>query len=338
MKNLEKNIYGLTAVSGMILGVLGKNKALKVTGFSLAAIGGGLLFRKIYKEERKKTDEECQKVEKVAEKTGVEIEEVLEPDLLAREGDEEVVFGEIILRSLYKNDKIEKEYLNPDPSEDFTKILHISQNVEKNRIKVGIFLPYRTKYGLSARDVREYFDDLFKEFIDKHQLSMPRDEKTGYPFSTQTGYVVGRDPDDGELYHTQISYIEKDGEKEKFDAYRRRVESVINKWNDKDKETREKYKYVNEFETVRFEQYLELEFPVFPEIATDKEGKRKRGLDLVLATELIVDFLMNVTHEIPCRNTGKEVDFEFDQIMFHPEDDYSIYLYMEDGKVVTNAL
>ena len=55
MKKISKNqILGLATLSGGLLGILSKAKALKIVGFGVAGISAGILLKEMFKEEKQK--------------------------------------------------------------------------------------------------------------------------------------------------------------------------------------------------------------------------------------------------------------------------------------------
>ena len=315
MKKISKNqILGLATLSGGLLGILSKTKALKIVGFGVAGISAGVLLKDMFKEEKKKVELQCQETEKIIEDSGLDLTKVDETDLMASEGEEELVFGKILLREAYRSCVFSDDMLEYDSS-DFLGTLHVMQNVEKNRIIISIPLPRRSKKGLCPQDVREHFSDIYEEFIEEHNLDMQ-------VFLNQIGVHVGLG-DDGYTYYQEL---ERD-EDEKFQEYLERITRVIDAWENGDKAFHAKYKHHNDTETIRFEQYLNLEFPVFPKTSN------KKGLDLITAMSLLNVLTENMS--IYANNTGREHSFMFNHIAFHPTDDYGTILQIKDKELVT---
>ena len=322
MKN--KKILGISAlVLGGTLGILGKTRSLKASGFVAAGIGGVCLFREIFKEEKQKVEVQAEATERELDKTGLNVEVVDDFDLF-----EQDFYAKKVLQEIYKSAVFPDEMLVYNSSV-FNQTLHVMQHPEKPRVIISIPLPNRSRKGLTPRDVKEYFNNFFREFIDREKISMP-------PYTNHIGVHVG--VDDGYYYFTEIERMStppvNDGDEgwtEPHKDYINRIESIITAWESGDEKRMEPYKRVNETDTIRFEQYLNIELPLF-----SKEQSDKKGVDLLLITKLLNELVS--THQVYCKNLNKDLDFEFKRILFHPENDYGVfYLIDEDTKEIVEV-
>lgn len=311
MKISKNQTLGLLALLGGFVGILGKNKATKTVGFGTSIVAGGFLLKNMYKEEAKKIEEQCQETEEVFETTGLDPEKIETVSLLTGTEDGDPEFGRILLKEIWKSSALPDEMLEYNYG-SYLSTLHVMQNVEKNRLIISIPLPQKTKGALGPQEIRDHYKQVFDEFIAEHSLDM----KT---FLNQIGVVVTRD--NSEPPFTYYEEISRD-EEETFHDYLGRVISY-----QKESENGKKPKGLTLQENdkfLRIEQYLNLEFPVFP------EHSNKKGLDLFSAVGLIK--ILTETAYIKSQ-TGREVAFDLDHVAFHPTDDYGTIFTVNGGNI-----
>ena len=187
------------------------------------------------------------------------------------------------------------------------------QNVEKSRIIISIPLPSKNKGSLSPQEIREHYKKVFDDFIAENKLDM----KT---FLNQIGVVVTKDKN--EPPYTYYDEIVRN-EEEPFHEYLNRV---ITYQRESDNGKKPKGLTIDEEETfLRIEQYLNLEFPVFP------EHVNKKGLDLFSAVKLIK--LLTETAYIKSASTNRDVKFDLNHVAFHPTDDYGTIFVVKGGDI-----
>ena len=316
MEKSKKAVLGITTVAGLLGGVLIKSKVGKVISFGVAGISAGILLKETYKEEKKEVEAECDETEKIIEESGLDIAKIDNIDLLANKedinGEDEVIFGKVLLHHAY--DVFSDDMLEYD-ADDILHTLHVLQNVEKNRIIISIPLPIKfDKKGIGAADMRQHFENIFEDFIEEKGIDMPM-------YTNQIGVHVGKSLEDGYIYYSEMEY-EPD---EKFNSYLKRINTIMNAWNRGDREAHAKWDIYDGTKTLRFEQYLTLEFPVFP------SSSQKVGLTVLSAMTLLRRLTEIMT--IYSSSTGREHEFEFNHIIFHPGDDYGTILQSNGGKI-----
>lgn len=318
MEKSKKAVLGITTVAGLLGGVLIKSKVGKVISFGVAGISAGILLKETYKEEKKEVEAECDETEKIIEESGLDIAKIDNIDLLANQDTEdindedEVIFGKVLLHHAY--DVFSDDMLEYD-ADDILHTLHVLQNVEKNRIIISIPLPTKfDKKGIGASDIRQHFENIFEDFIEEKGIDMPM-------YTNQIGVHVGKSLEDGYTYYSEMEY-EPD---EKFNSYLKRINTIMNAWNRGDREAHAKWDIYDGTKTLRFEQYLTLEFPVFP------SSSQKVGLTVLSAMTLLRRLTEIMT--IYSSSTGREHEFEFNHIIFHPGDDYGTILQSNGGKI-----
>ena len=318
MENSKKAVLGITTVAGLLGGVLIKSKVGKVISFGVAGISAGILLKETYKEEKKEVEAECDETEKIIEESGLDIAKIDNIDLLANQdtedinGEDEVIFGKVLLHHAY--DVFSDDMLEYD-ADDILHTLHVLQNVEKNRIIISIPLPIKfDKKGIGSADMRQHFENIFEDFIEEKGIDMPM-------YTNQIGVHVGKSLEDGYIYYSEMEY-EPD---EKFNSYLKRINTIMNAWNRGDREAHAKWDIYDGTKTLRFEQYLTLEFPVFP------SSSQKVGLTVLSAMTLLRRLTEIMT--IYSSSTGREHEFEFNHIIFHPGDDYGTILQSNGGKI-----
>ena len=318
MEKSKKAVLGITTVAGLLGGVLIKSKVGKVISFGVAGISAGILLKETYKEEKKEVEAECDETEKIIEESGLDIAKIDDIDLLANRdtedinGEDEVIFGKVLLHHAY--DVFSDDMLEYD-ADDILHTLHVLQNVEKNRIIISIPLPIKfDKKGIGAADMRQHFENIFEDFIEEKGIDMPM-------YTNQIGVHVGKSLEDGYIYYSEMEY-EPD---EKFNSYLKRINTIMNAWNRGDREAHAKWDIYDGTKTLRFEQYLTLEFPVFP------SSSQKVGLTVLSAMTLLRRLTEIMT--IYSSSTGREHEFEFNHIIFHPGDDYGTILQSNGGKI-----
>lgn len=318
MEKSKKAVLGITTVAGLLGGVLIKSKVGKVISFGVAGISAGILLKETYKEEKKEVEAECDETEKIIEESGLDIAKIDDIDLLANQdtedinGEDEVIFGKVLLHHAY--DVFSDDMLEYD-ADDILHTLHVLQNVEKNRIIISIPLPTKfDKKGIGAADMRQHFENIFEDFIEEKGIDMPM-------YTNQIGVHVGKSLEDGYTYYSEMEY-EPD---EKFNSYLKRINTIMNAWNRGDREAHAKWDVYDGTKTLRFEQYLTLEFPVFP------SSSQKVGLTVLSAMTLLRRLTEIMT--IYSSSTGREHEFEFNHIIFHPGDDYGTILQANGGKI-----
>lgn len=287
------------------------------------SIGLGYLLVKgiklLYEEEREKVEKDCQETEELIKKSGLDIEQIDEIDLLETEEEEEPRFGRTLLRESYKSNVFPDEMLEYDQN-DYFGTLHVLQNVEKNRIIISIPMPRRNKKGLCPVDIKEHFTKIYEDFINDNSLDMQ-------VFLNQICVRIGIDESDGYTYFPELER-EKD---ETFNEYLHRITNVIDAWENGDKAFHKKYENYEGLKTIKFVQYLNLEFPVFPTTS------RKKGMDLITTMTLLKKLTEQMS--IFVNNTQREQIFEFSHIAFHPEDDYGmVYEKDSNGDIVIKYL
>ena len=318
MEKSKKAVLGITTVAGLLGGVLIKSKVGKVISFGVAGISAGILLKETYKEEKKEVEAECDETEKIIEESGLDIAKIDNIDLLANQdtedinGEDEVIFGKVLLHHAY--DVFSDDMLEYD-ADDILHTLHVLQNVEKNRIIISIPLPTKfDKKGIGAADMRQHFENIFEDFIEEKGIDMPM-------YTNQIGVHVGKSLEDGYTYYSEMEY-EPD---EKFNSYLKRINTIMNAWNRGDCEAHAKWDIYDGTKTLRFEQYLTLEFPVFP------SSSQRVGLTVLSAMTLLRRLTEIMT--IYSSSTGREHEFEFNHIIFHPGDDYGTILQSNGGKI-----
>ena len=319
MEKSKKAVLGITTVAGLLGGILIKSKVGKVISFGVAGISAGILLKETYKEEKKEVEAECDETEKIIEESGLDIVKIDDIDLLANRdtedinGEDEVIFGKVLLHHAY--DVFSDDMLEYD-ADDILHTLHVLQNVEKNRIIISIPLPIKfDKKGIGSADMRQHFENIFEDFIEEKGIDMPM-------YTNQIGVHVGKSLEDGYTYYSEMEY-EPD---EKFNSYLKRINTIMNAWNRGDREAHAKWDIYDGTKTLRFEQYLTLEFPVFP------SSSQKVGLTVLSAMTLLRRLTEIMT--IYSSSTGREHEFEFNHIIFHPGDDYGTILQSNGGKIV----
>lgn len=323
-QNMEKKksvILGISTVAGLLGGVLIKSRVGKIISYGVAGVSASLLLKETYKEEKKVVEAECDETEKEIEESGLDIKNIDNIDLLAKketediDSEDEVIFGETLLSKAYN--VFSDDMLTYDKN-DILHTLHVLQNVEKNRIIISIPLPTKfDKKGIGAADMRQHFENIFEEFIEEKGLDMPM-------FTDQIGIHVSQSTEDGYTYYSEMEH-EPD---EKFNSYLKRITTIMNAWNRGDREAHAKWDLMDgEYKTLRFEQYLTLEFPVFP------ASSQKVGLNLISAMTLLKKLTEFMT--IYSTSAGREQEFEFNHIIFHPGDDYGTILQINGGKIET---
>lgn len=318
MEKSKKAVLGITTVAGLLGGILIKSKVGKVISFGVAGISAGILLKETYKEEKKEVEAECDETEKIIEESGLDIAKIDDIDLLANQdtedinGEDEVIFGKVLLHHAY--DVFSDDMLEYD-ADDILHTLHVLQNVEKNRIIISIPLPIKfDKKGIGSADMRQHFENIFEDFIEEKGIDMPM-------YTNQIGVHVGKSLEDGYTYYSEMEY-EPD---EKFNSYLKRINTIMNAWNRGDREAHAKWDIYDGTKTLRFEQYLTLEFPVFP------SSSQKVGLTVLSAMTLLRRLTEIMT--IYSSSTGREHEFEFNHIIFHPGDDYGTILQSNGGKI-----
>ena len=318
MEKSKKAVLGITTVAGLLGGILIKSKVGKVISFGVAGISAGILLKETYKEEKKEVEAECDETEKIIEESGLDIAKIDNIDLLANQdtedinGEDEVIFGKVLLHHAY--DVFSDDMLEYD-ADDILHTLHVLQNVEKNRIIISIPLPIKfDKKGIGSADMRQHFENIFEDFIEEKGIDMPM-------YTNQIGVHVGKRLEDGYIYYSEMEY-EPD---EKFNSYLKRINTIMNAWNRGDREAHAKWDIYDGTKTLRFEQYLTLEFPVFP------SSSQKVGLTVLSAMTLLRRLTEIMT--IYSSSTGREHEFEFNHIIFHPGDDYGTILQSNGGKI-----
>lgn len=318
MEKSKKAVLGITTVAGLLGGILIKSKVGKVISFGVAGISAGILLKETYKEEKKEVEAECDETEKIIEESGLDIAKIDNIDLLANQdtedinGEDEVIFGKVLLHHAY--DVFSDDMLEYD-ADDILHTLHVLQNVEKNRIIISIPLPIKfDKKGIGSADMRQHFENIFEDFIEEKGIDMPM-------YTNQIGVHVGKSLEDGYTYYSEMEY-EPD---EKFNSYLKRINTIMNAWNRGDREAHAKWDIYDGTKTLRFEQYLTLEFPVFP------SSSQKVGLTVLSAMTLLRRLTEIMT--IYSSSTGREHEFEFNHIIFHPGDDYGTILQSNGGKI-----
>lgn len=318
MEKSKKAVLGITTVAGLLGGVLIKSKVGKVISFGVAGISAGILLKETYKEEKKEVEAECDETEKIIEESGLDIAKIDNIDLLANQdtedinGEDEVIFGKVLLHHAY--DVFSDDMLEYD-ADDILHTLHVLQNVEKNRIIISIPLPIKfDKKGIGSADMRQHFENIFEDFIEEKGIDMPM-------YTNQIGVHVGKSLEDGYIYYSEMEY-EPD---EKFNSYLKRINTIMNAWNRGDREAHAKWDIYDGTKTLRFEQYLTLEFPVFP------SSSQKVGLTVLSAMTLLRRLTEIMI--IYSSSTGREHEFEFNHIIFHPGDDYGTILQSNGGKI-----
>ena len=318
MEKSKKAVLGITTIAGLLGGVLIKSKVGKVISFGVAGISAGILLKETYKEEKKEVEAECDETEKIIEESGLDIAKIDNIDLLANQdtedinGEDEVIFGKVLLHHAY--DVFSDDMLEYD-ADDILHTLHVLQNVEKNRIIISIPLPIKfDKKGIGAADMRQHFENIFEDFIEEKGIDMPM-------YTNQIGVHVGKSLEDGYTYYSEMEY-EPD---EKFNSYLKRINTIMNAWNRGDREAHAKWDIYDGTKTLRFEQYLTLEFPVFP------SSSQKVGLTVLSAMTLLRRLTEIMT--IYSSSTGREHEFEFNHVICHPGDDYGTILQSNGGKI-----
>ena len=311
MKKLSKNqTLGILTLLGGALGILGKNKVTKIAGFGTSIIAGGILLRNMYKEEYKKIEAQCQETEKVFEETGLDPEKIETVSLMTgAENGETPKFAKIILREIWRSSALEDEMLEYNYGA-YLNTLHVMQNVEKNRIIISIPLPSKNKGNLSPQDIREFYKELFDDFIDENNLEMKN-------FLNQIGVVVTKGKD-GYTYYEELLRDED----ESFQDY---IKNVISYQKESENGKIPKGLAIEEGDKfLRIEQYLNLEFPVFP------EHSNKKGLDLFSAVKLI----KSLTETAYIKSgSGREIAFDLNRVAFHPTDDYGTIFVIKGGNI-----
>lgn len=307
----KKKLAGVLSLFSGALALLAEKKPVKlVLGISSITFGGYYVF-KTFREESAKVNTEAEETSKKIERSGLDIKKIESGTSLNKE--EEVSFGEILLREAYNSRVFDNDTLAFSNKSVLTT-LHVLQNVEKNRLIISIPLPHLTRHGLTPLDVRQHFSQVFEDFIRAEKLDMKL-------FLNQIGVHVGRGTDNYTYYDEIVK-----GENESFKDYLERVTHLIKLFDEDPSELNEEYEFDDDVEeTIRIDQYLNLEFPIYPETSL------KKGLDLISAMSLLNE-LMEI-QSIYCKNSGKDVDYEFTNILFHPSDDYGTILQVSGKEI-----
>lgn len=311
MKISKNQTLGVLTLLGGLAGALGTNKVVKTLGFGAGILAGGILLRRMFKEEYKKIETQCEETEKVFEDTGLKPGTVETSSLLTGTEDATPEFGRIILQEIWKSSALPDDMLEYKYGA-YLNTLHVMQNTEKNRIIISIPLPQKAKGNLEPQEIRNHFKHVFEEFINENKLDM-------MPYLNQIGVVVTRD--NSEPPYTYYEEILRD-EDEKFHDYLGRVISY-QKESENGKAPRGLTIRDND-KFLRIDQYLNLEFPVFP------EHSNKKGLNLFSAVKLIN--LLTETAYIKSVS-GREVTFDLNHVAFHPTDDYGTIYVIKGGDI-----
>lgn len=332
MKSENFSPWDLACTAGIVTGtsmtLFGKPTWMKVTGAVITLLSAGKMAVSTYRSEKERISEAYETAEsEVKKRTGLDIRRIETVRFDSSENGEIAISG-TLLQEIYNNSVFPNEVLDYNVN-NYLGTLHILQNVKKKRLIVSIPLPRKTKKGICPQDVREYFSKIYKNFIARHELSMDL-------FLNQTCYQVCCDPEDNTPYFLEIDR-EKD---ETFKEYLGRITNIIEAWESNNPSFVEKYSEIGvtdengeefKLKTVRFDHYLTLEFPVYPETSD------RNGVNVLNSVELIKELME--THQIPVKSTGREETFVFDHIAFHPDDEYhNIYTFDEDGKLVVVSL
>lgn len=312
MKISKNQTLGFLTFIGGVIGILGNNKATKIAGFGTGMIAGGILLKRMYKEESEKIESQCQETERVFNTTGLDPEKVETISLLTGTENGDPEFAKIILQEIWKSSALSDEMLEYN-YDAYLNTLHIMQNVEKNRIIVSIPISSKNK-SLSPKDIRNHFKQVFDEFISENNLDMEN-------FLNSIGVVVTND--DSEPPYTYYEELLRE-DNETFPEY---INRVISYQKESESGKKPKGLTLKENDTfLRIEQYLNLEFPVFP------AHSNKKGLDLFSAVKLIK--LLTETTYIKS-TTGREVAFDLNRVAFHPTDDYGTIYVIKGGSIET---
>lgn len=314
MKKPSKNqTLGILTLLGGALGILGKDKATKIAGFGTSILAGGTLLYRMYKEESKNIEAQCQETEEVFEETGLDPEKIETVSLMTgAEDGKDPEFAKTILQEIWKSSALDDEMLEYSYGA-YLNTLHVMQNVEKNRVIISIPLPSKNKGSLSPQDIREFYKNLFDDFIAENKLDMKN-------FLNQIGVLVTKGDDDFTYYEELLRE-----EEETFQDY---IKRVISYQGDSENGKTPRGLTLKEGDKfLRIEQCLNLEFPVFP------EHSNKKGLDLFSAVKLIK--LLTETAYIKSGSTGREIAFDLNRIAFHPTDDYGTIFVIKGGSIVS---
>lgn len=314
MKISTNLILGSLTFFGGALAILGKTRTTRTVGIGVGVIAGSSLLSKMYREESKKIETQCQKTEEVFETTGLDPEKLETSALLTGTEEEIPVFAEIILREARNSLILSDESLEYD-RDAYLNTLHVMQNVDKNRIIISIPLPPKTKGNLGTKEIRDHYKQIFDDFIAENKLDMKN-------YLNQIGVVVTKDNSDQP--YTYYEEILRD-EDESFQEY---ITRVISYQRDSHPGKAPKGLSIDDNDTfMRIEQYLNLEFPVFP------VHSNKKGLDIFSATKLIK--ILTEPAYIKSAQTGREVVFDLNHVAFHPTDDYGEILVSKGGSIVS---
>lgn len=314
MKNLKKLALGTLSFSGAAVGFYSKNPFVKITSFAISLVSGYYLAKKLYNEEYEKLQKQQKEISDVLDETGLDPAKIENTSLLTTDNEETTPIAGIILKEIHNNSILSDEILEYN-IDSYYNTLHIMQNVDKKRVIISIPLPPKTnKDSLSPQDIREYYKTVFDEFIEENKLDMKN-------FLNQIGVSVIKGKDNY-TYYEEI--IRKDNET--FHDYINRIIGYQNESQQTGKAP--KGLPMSDGDTfLRIEQYLNLEFPVFPEYSN------KKGLDLILAIKLIK--ILSETAYIKSSKTGREIEFDLNHVQFHPTDDYGFILVRKGNEIIT---
>lgn len=318
MKISKNQTLGLLALLGGAVTVLSKSKSAKTVGLCTSIVSGGILLKRMCKEEYKTIKKECKETEEVFENSGINPAQTTKVSLMTGNEETTPIFGNILLTELYKNSVFPDEMLEFDPN-FASSTLHIMQNLDKNRVIVSIPLPrnFRKIGGLSPKNIRYHYQKIFEEFVKDYKI----DQKV---YLNQIGVVVieGYDEESQSSYTDYFEIIRD--EDEKFPEYIDRVYKVMNACENGHQDIISGVDLDEEEKIVRIEHYLNVELQVFP------ESSDRKGLDLLSAIDLLkrltdVEYIMS--------DSRTEIQFSLDRIVFHPSNDYGQILSIKDGKL-----
>lgn len=314
---IKNSILTTLMIGGGLVGLdlFGKNtpKPLKIAGVLTSLVAGGILVRRSFKSEYKKLEKQIEEVNETFEETGLNPEKVENTSLLTETAGGTPIFAEILLKEIWNNAVLPDEILEYNKSA-YLSTLHIMQNTDKNRLIVSIPLPSKTKNNLGPQEIREYYKQVFEDFIEEHNLDMKN-------YLNQIGVVVTIGNENPPYtYYEEI--VREDGEV--FHEYNSRIQTYL---RDSDNGKAPRGLVIPKDEQfLRIEQYLNLEFPIFP------KNSNRIGLDLFSAVKLIKMLLETTSIR---SSSGKDCDFTLDRIAFHPTDDYGTILVIDGGEMKT---
>lgn len=300
-----------------------KNKTVRTISQIVSLASSGVILytqgKMILQKTIKEVNQECDEVERMVERSGVNVD-LLKEDQSSHENSETGV--SISIETLFKQSR---EIFSEDAFLHFAgdHTLHILQYDEK--IVFGIQLPkpknednfnfIRPITQLSSQDVYLFFKDMFIDYAEGDELGVLGSSLKIY----QRGFKTV-DIDNKRSYEP----IEKlDGEDTR--EYVKRVNSVIEAWIRVDSYKRSLIKECESEgkDLIDIDSFMFIEFPI------QRDGDLLPGMT-VTKTMWLIRELMEPYYEIKNRS-GVKCNFSFENILFHLGDNLAkFYAYVVD--------